>query len=188
MFNLLQDIPPIASVDSWGTLSTFPLYMGTAIYAFEGIALVLPLQREMKEPEALGGKLGVMNAGMAIVAAMNTAIGFYGYLKYGDQVKGTITLNLPNDQPLYQYCKLMFASTIFLSYAIQYYVPFRIIWQSILRRYKLKQILPRPTRLALEFALRAILVTMTGNNANDNENFIYKITVIIMFFILIENF
>ncbi len=161
MINLVQDLPPTSSRAPYGSIRTFPLYMGTAIYAFEGIALVLPLQKEMSEPEALGGRLGVLNAGMAIVGCMNTAIGFYGYLKYGDQVAGSITLNLPST-PLYQYCNLIFALAIFLSYAIQYYVPFRIIWQAILAKYELKRRVSRPTRLSMEFALRAVLVTMTS--------------------------
>ncbi|KAH9396115.1 hypothetical protein TYRP_019862, partial [Tyrophagus putrescentiae] len=156
MINLVQDLPPTSSRAPYGSIRTFPLYMGTAIYAFEGIALVLPLQKEMSEPEALGGRLGVLNAGMAIVGCMNTAIGFYGYLKYGDQYH----LNLPST-PLYQYCNLIFALAIFLSYAIQYYVPFRIIWQAILAKYELKRRVSRPTRLSMEFALRAVLVTMT---------------------------
>lgn len=78
LFNLVQDLPPTSTVTHFASIKTFPLYMGTAIYAFEGIALVLPLQKEMKEPESLGGKIGVLNAGMCIVACMNTAIGFYG--------------------------------------------------------------------------------------------------------------
>ncbi|KAJ6224063.1 hypothetical protein RDWZM_002608 [Blomia tropicalis] len=160
MFNLVQDLPPTSTVKPWGSIRTFPLYMGTAIYAFEGIALILPLQKEMNEPESLGGKIGVLNASMTIVACMNTAIGFYGYLKFGDSVAGSITLNLPSE-PLYQYCKLMFACAILLSYSIQYYVPFHIIWTCILNKYQLKERVTRPTRLSLEFTLRTILVVMT---------------------------
>ena len=49
-YYLLQDIPPISErklFSSWGQL---PLYFGTAIYAFEGIGIVLPLENEMKTP------------------------------------------------------------------------------------------------------------------------------------------
>lgn len=58
---------------------------------------VLPLENNMKTPEDFGGWTGVLNTGMVIVAALYTAIGFFGYLKYGDHVLGSITLNLPND-------------------------------------------------------------------------------------------
>jgi solute carrier family 36 (proton-coupled amino acid transporter) len=35
------------------------------------------------------------NIGMGFVIAMYTLIGFLGYLKYGTETKGSITLNLP---------------------------------------------------------------------------------------------
>lgn len=78
-------------VASWGQL---PLFFGTAIYAFEGIGVVLPLENNMKTPQAFGGLTGVLHTSMVLVASIYTAIGFYGYLKYGESVAATITLNL----------------------------------------------------------------------------------------------
>lgn len=100
-----------------------------------------------------------------------------GYLKFGDAVKGSITLNLPS-QPVYQYCSLVFAIAIFLSYAIQYYVPFRIIWQWILAKYQLKQRISRPKRLTMEFTLRAIFVTLTGKWTIVKEHLLAQLTAL----------
>lgn len=75
-----------------------PLYFGTAIYAFEGIGVVLPLENKMKHPTDLKGWNGVLNTSMVIVICLYIAIGFFGYLKYGDDVLGSITLNLPVDE------------------------------------------------------------------------------------------
>jgi proton-coupled amino acid transporter len=72
-----------------------PLYFGTAIYAFEGIGVVLPLENQMRTPRELRGWNGVLNTSMIIVACLYIAVGFFGYLKYGDLVLGSITLNLP---------------------------------------------------------------------------------------------
>lgn len=58
---------------------------------------ILPLENNMKTPDDFGGCTGVLNTGMVIVASLYTAIGFFGYLKYGENVHGSITLNLPND-------------------------------------------------------------------------------------------
>ena len=49
----------------------------------------------MRDPGNFGGAIGVLNTGMTVVVAIYTAIGFYGYLQYGEAVKGSITLNLP---------------------------------------------------------------------------------------------
>ena len=65
------------------------------MFAFEGISLVLPLQKDMRTPSNFEGWTGVLNTGMVIVSSLYFAVGFYGYLKYGDAIRGSITLNLP---------------------------------------------------------------------------------------------
>ncbi|KAF9805881.1 hypothetical protein SFRURICE_013857 [Spodoptera frugiperda] len=129
-YYILQDLPPTNTVKAFSTWQQIPLYFGTAIYAFEGIGVVLPLENNMKTPEAFGGWNGVLNTGMVIVAALYTGIGFFGYLKYGERVQGSITLNLPNTL-LAQSVRAVMAASIFLSYGLQFYVPMNIVWPYI---------------------------------------------------------
>jgi len=60
---------------------------------------VLPLQNSMKNPKDFGGWNGVLNQSMTVVLLSYITIGFFGYLKYGEQAKGSITLNLPLGNP-----------------------------------------------------------------------------------------
>lgn len=69
--------------------------------------MVLPLQKDMRNPKHFEGWTGVLNTGMVVVSALYFAVGFYGYLKYGDEIRGSITLNLPADELLAQSVKLM---------------------------------------------------------------------------------
>lgn len=94
---ILHDLPHTDTVDGFASWSTLPLYFGTAIYAFEGIGVVLPLENNMRNPQDFIGFTGVLNTSMVIVACLYTSVGFFGYLKYGKNVKGSITLNLPSD-------------------------------------------------------------------------------------------
>ena len=41
---------------------------------------------------------GVLNIAMTVVTCLLIAVGFFGYLKYGENVMGSITLNLPGDE------------------------------------------------------------------------------------------
>ncbi|GFS11987.1 proton-coupled amino acid transporter 2-like [Elysia marginata] len=125
---LIQDIPPTTSRPAVASISSMPMFFGTAIFAVEGISLVLPLENNMRKPAEFGGWTGVLNLGMAIVLALYTAVGFYGYLQFGDDAKGSITLNLPKDEWLYMSVKLMFCVVIYISYNIQLYVAVKIIW------------------------------------------------------------
>lgn len=117
--------------------------------------MVLPLENNLKSPEDFAGCLGVLNSGMTIVAILYTAVGFFGYLKYGDAVKGSITLNL-GDNLLAQLVRLAMAIAIFLSYTIQFYVPVNIIgpW---LR----SQLQGEHVRRFGDFGLRIALVLLT---------------------------
>ncbi|XP_049867849.1 proton-coupled amino acid transporter-like protein pathetic isoform X1 [Pectinophora gossypiella] len=154
-YYILQDLPRTSTVKSFASWRQLPLYFGTAIYAFEGIGVVLPLENNMKTPEDFGGWAGVLNTGMVIVAALYTAIGFFGYLKYGNHVRGSITLNLPDDL-LAQSVRTMMAAAIFLSYGLQFYVPMNIVWPYV------KSKLTSETALKYgETFTRLIMVTIT---------------------------
>jgi proton-coupled amino acid transporter len=52
----------------------------------------------MRDQSAFLGKAGVLNLGLTITISLYCAVGFYGYLKFGDDTRGSVTLNLPNDQ------------------------------------------------------------------------------------------
>lgn len=64
----------------------------------EGINVVMPIENEMAHPEHFLGCPGVLNMTMAFVALLYGAVGLFGYLKYGEKVLGSITLNLPQDE------------------------------------------------------------------------------------------
>lgn len=160
-YNLLQDMPDISERPASASWSQLPLYFGTAIYAFEGIGLVLPLENEMKTPQAFAGPTGVLNTGMMIVVCLYTAMGFFGYLKYGNEVRGSITLNFP-PSPLNEVLRVAFTIAIFLSYALQMYVPIQITWPSIANKLDLAGgKYSEGTVLAMEYGLRTGYVLIT---------------------------
>jgi proton-coupled amino acid transporter len=85
----LSELEMVASFQNW------PIYFSSAIYAFEGISLVLPVYHEMRIKEAFVPWNGVLNTAMSLVAVMYFSIGFFGYMKYGLNSMASITLNLP---------------------------------------------------------------------------------------------
>uniref|UniRef100_A0A061QFW7 Putative vesicular inhibitory amino-acid transporter n=1 Tax=Cupiennius salei TaxID=6928 RepID=A0A061QFW7_CUPSA len=140
-------------------IENLPLYFGTAMYAFEGIGVILPLENDMITPEDFGGLNGVLNTGMVVVASLYTAVGFYGYLKYGNDVKSSVTFNLPKGV-VSELVRLTFGVAIFLSYALQFYVPINIIWPFVQRKFNLVRFSEK-RQYIMELSLRAGLVCMT---------------------------
>ena len=124
-------LPSSSSVPAVVELSKLPLFFGTAIFAFEGIGIVLPLENRMKEPSHLPGWRGVLNTGMVLVACLYLAMGFYGYIKYGPEVQGIITLNLPSGEALAVSAKLTIMLAIFLTYPLQFYVLISIFMPTV---------------------------------------------------------
>ncbi|XP_050442267.1 proton-coupled amino acid transporter-like protein CG1139 isoform X2 [Adelges cooleyi] len=156
-FYLLQGLPKTTTVKIFSSWHQLPLFFGTAVYAFEGIGMVLPLENNMKNPEAFGGWTGVLNTGMVIVTCLYTSIGFFGYLRYGDEVKcGSITLNLPAQDILAQSVRLAMALAIFLSYSLQFYVPMGVIWPAIKGYFH-----SQASQKNAELCVRVFLVTVT---------------------------
>lgn len=136
-----------------------PLYFGTAMYAFEGIGVVLPLENAMHTPQDFGGLNGVLNTCMTIVASLYTAVGFYGYLKYGNDVESSITFNLPTGI-LSDSVRLVFGLAIFLSYPLQFQVPLGMISPYLKQKINAERFSERK-QLLIELGLRTALVLMT---------------------------
>jgi len=132
--------------------SSFPRSLGMAIFSFEGIGVVLPLENEMKRPEDFSW---VLNMGMAVITSMFVAMGLVGYLAIGENITGSIALNLP-DTWLYDAVKIIYGVAMFLTYFLQFYVPIQIMLPSLLNKYQ------RRNGSCFEYSFRTGLVLVTA--------------------------
>ncbi|VDL86928.1 unnamed protein product [Nippostrongylus brasiliensis] len=133
LFFFISDLRSINSLPWFGKLSDLPLFFGTVMFAFEGVAVIMPLENRMRNPHSFIAWNGVLNSSCLVVLAIFSVTGFYGYLSLGDDVKDTATLNLPMT-PFYQTIKLMFVVCIMVSYPLQFYVPMERVEKWITRK------------------------------------------------------
>ncbi|XP_023937477.1 proton-coupled amino acid transporter-like protein CG1139 [Bicyclus anynana] len=155
LYEATQDLPSVESrvyLASWYQL---PLYFGTAVYAFEGIGLVLPLKNEMRNPEQFQKPLGVLNVGMVVVASIFITVGFLGYLKWGEDVAGSLTLNLKPGYVISMTVQILITLAMLLTYPLQFYVPVAITWPALRKKYGQK------SPVMKEYVYRSILVLVT---------------------------
>lgn len=117
-YYVFTDLPSTSERPAIANYNKMPLFFGTAIFALEGtyacanmgvceffilkiwwlfsaIGVVMSLENNMKTPQNFIGCPGVLNIGMFVVVILYTAVGFFGYLKFGETTQGSITLNLP---------------------------------------------------------------------------------------------
>ncbi|KAL1454847.1 hypothetical protein WDU94_008979 [Cyamophila willieti] len=130
LYFTVTDLPDTSTRHNVAPLSQFPLFFSTVLFAMEGIGTVLPIENSMKKPRHFLGHCGVLNIAMVVVIAFYSMVGYCGYLKYGDDTKGSITLNLPKD-PLSELIKALVALSILFTYGLQFGVPCEIIWERI---------------------------------------------------------
>ncbi|CAB3404909.1 unnamed protein product [Caenorhabditis bovis] len=121
------------SLPAFGSIYSLPLFFGTVMFAFEGVAVVLPIENQMNEPIHFITPNGVLNTSCLLVLFMYMTVGFFGFLRYGNDIKDTLTLNLPQT-PFYQVIKLMFVLCILVSYPLQFYVPMERVEKWIKRK------------------------------------------------------
>jgi len=126
----LTDLPPLETRHQFSSVKQLPLFFSTVLFAMEGIGTVLPIENSMKNPEHFLGCPGVLNIAMTVVVCLYAFVGFCGYLKYGEETKGSVTLNLPYDL-LGESVKILVALSILFTYGLQFTVPSEIVWKKI---------------------------------------------------------
>ncbi|KAK5643872.1 hypothetical protein RI129_007717 [Pyrocoelia pectoralis] len=132
LYYMFLKINPISSVPGFSEFSTLPMFFSTVIFAMEGIGVVMPVENTMKKPQQFLGCPGVLNVAMTSVVILYSVIGFFGYLRFGEGTKPSISLNLPVEEIPAQVVNVLIAISVYLTYNLQMYVPLDIIWRKLL--------------------------------------------------------
>ncbi|XP_049294949.1 proton-coupled amino acid transporter-like protein pathetic isoform X1 [Anopheles funestus] len=151
-YYLVTDMPPVNSRPLFLPVMQWPAFFAIVIFAMEAIGVVMPLENQMKTPQNFIGLCGVLNQGMAGVTLIYILLGFLGYVKYGVEAEGSITLNLPVDEIPAQAVKILIALAVYCTFGLQFYVCLDIGWVAIKDRFTKR---PR----LVEYVMRTILVT-----------------------------
>lgn len=100
---------------------------------------------------------GVLNIAMGVIITMYTALGFFGYIRFGSKIAGSITLNLPTQEDLGIAVQILLAIAIFFTHPIQCYVAIDISWNEyispFLEKYRYK--------LVWEYVVRTVIILIT---------------------------
>ena len=108
--------------------STFTLTIGSAIFTFEGIGLILPIASSMKEPEKFSYLLYTV---MFIITVIFTSVGALCYATFGDETKTEIISNFPQDSKLVNAVQFLYSLAVLVGEPVQLFPAVRIIETSL---------------------------------------------------------
>ena len=141
------------------TSYTYALYFGNVLFAFEGIAVILPVENKIAKPRLFAPILLVT---ISLVTLFDLIVGTSGYLALGSQLNPVISLDFPLRitspwEGFYPVAILYLVAGTIGSYLIQFYVPMDIFESSLL-----KKIGSGRVKLLVQLMLRTLFVVFTA--------------------------
>lgn len=104
--------------------SSWTLLIGTAIFTFEGVGLIIPIQDGMAHPQKFPFVLFVV---MIIITVLFSAAGILSYTAYGSHTKTVVLLNLPQDDKMVNGVQFLYSLAILLSTPLQLFPAIRVM-------------------------------------------------------------
>ncbi|KAF7635812.1 Aa_trans domain-containing protein [Meloidogyne graminicola] len=135
---------------------------GSILYSFEGQAMVLPLENKLKKPSQMVGIFGILSIGLFFVSLVLAMSGFLGFIAFGQNVRGSITLNLPQNNIQFSILRLALTIVIYLGFVIQMYVIVDMFWPLLCKKLeKKRRNIFNNFKLFIELGLRTFLIIIT---------------------------
>ena len=110
---------------------SWTLFIGTAIFTFEGIGLIIPIQESMANPKKFPPVLGGV---MIIITVVFISMGALSYAAYGSATETVVILNLPQDDKMVNGVQFLYSLAILLSTPLQIFPAIRITENELFTR------------------------------------------------------
>ncbi|KKY17875.1 putative amino acid [Diplodia seriata] len=104
------------------------LFIGTAIFTFEGIGLIIPIQSSMKDPAKFPRVLAMV---MIVITVIFVSMGALSYAAFGSKTKTVIILNMPQDNKFVNGVQFIYSLAILLSTPLQIFPAIEIASQQL---------------------------------------------------------
>jgi proton-coupled amino acid transporter len=106
----------------------FTLTIGSAIFTFEGVGLILPIQSSMKAPQKFEKLLFIV---MFLITIIFASVGALTYATFGDKTNVEVIGNFPQDDPLVNAVQFLYSLAVLVGTPVQLFPAMRIIEASL---------------------------------------------------------
>ncbi|KAJ2084391.1 hypothetical protein H4R24_000021 [Coemansia sp. RSA 988] len=102
----------------------FPLLVGTAVYSFEGVTLVIPILESLRDQRSFGR---VLTLAISLCMVLFLCVGSLSYLTFGSNVEAVVLLNLPNTSSWTLMAQILYSVAILFSMPLQLFPAVKIM-------------------------------------------------------------
>lgn len=104
--------------------NSFTLTIGSAIFTFEGIGLILPIQSSMQKPQHFEKLLGLV---MFLATVIFASVGVLCYATFGEDTRIEIITNFPQDDKLVNAVQFLYSMAVLVGNPVQLFPAIRIL-------------------------------------------------------------
>jgi solute carrier family 36 (proton-coupled amino acid transporter) len=149
--------------------STWTLFIGTAIFTFEGVGLIIPIQESMRRPAAFPPVLALV---MVIITVLFISIGALSYAAYGSSTRTVVILNLPQDNKFVNAVQFLYSLAILLSTPLQLFPAIRIMENGLFAKSGKYNPYIKWQKNVFRFVLVVICALIAWGGAGDLDKFV----------------
>ncbi|KAI8935192.1 hypothetical protein NX059_007783 [Plenodomus lindquistii] len=148
----------------------FTMTVGSAIFTFEGIGLILPIQSSMKQPEHFSKLLYIV---MILITIIFTSVGVLCYGTFGENVSVEVITNFPQSSKLVNAVQFLYSLAVLVGTPVQLFPAMRTIELKIFGRASGKQSnLTKWKKNAFRTALVLLCGVIAAVGASDLDKFV----------------
>ncbi|KAJ5977265.1 hypothetical protein N7501_000607 [Penicillium viridicatum] len=149
--------------------ANWSMFIGTAIFTYEGIGLIIPIQESMKQPNRFPGVLAGV---MVVITFIFLSAGALSYAAYGSATKTVILLNLPQDDKFVNVVQFLYSLAILLSTPLQLFPAIRIMENELFTRSGKYNPYIKWKKNGFRFFLVMVCALIAWCGANDLDKFV----------------
>jgi proton-coupled amino acid transporter len=121
------------------------------IFTVSNIRITISVENKMAEPNRYLGFTGVLNVFCCFIAFFYSLLGFFSYVRFGQDIKGSVTLNLPMEETVAVIAKIFIGVSSMVSIGLITYICTEVVWKEI------KKKVSKEKRNFVQVILRALI-------------------------------
>jgi len=147
----------------------FPLFIGTAVFSFEGIGLIIPITDAMREPHKFPA---VLTGVMFFLMILFGGAGVLSYLTFGSEINTVVLVNLNSDSKQVQAVQFLYSLAILLSVPLQLFPAVRILENGLFTRSGKASIRVKWYKNLFRFSMVMVCTLISWVGAADLDKFV----------------